>query len=433
MGVNMSTLVGWAVIISAAVGYKLYLDSKNKPAVRQVARQLHLTEKPSGQTRKEPKEKSKRQRVEAYSKDTEETNKSSQLKPRATKPSAAPSKPANDSSDDEVDNREFARQLASIKQGTNLNAPKKADEKRQKSVKQSRAQIIDEKAKEPKISAPSSTAGVDADDDASSAASPEVKPAGAGDVSDMLEPKASGPSVLRLTDTEKVKPKKEKKAKEPEKTETKKQRQNRRKKELEQEQRQEDERQRKIAEEAQRRQARIAEGRAAKDGSEFTNKAVKESVWTAGNGTKTETKTANGQTAPAQPLDTFDTDSYTDVSIPQLTDSSPNAPAVKEASTPNNWIASLPSEEEQMKMIEDEEAWNTVPSKKSKKKKTEVTSATESAGESEPVAATKAQPAPKTRATNGTGPVRPANIISQQSSFAALTPNDDETSKEWDV
>lgn len=72
-------------------------------------------------------------------------------------------------------------------------------------------------------------------------------------------------------------------------------------------------------------------GRAAKDGSEFTNKAVKESVWTAGNGTKTETKTTNGQTAPVQPLDTFDTDSYTDVSIPQLTDSSPKAAIVKEA------------------------------------------------------------------------------------------------------
>ncbi|KAK0669430.1 hypothetical protein QBC41DRAFT_223998 [Cercophora samala] len=430
MGVNMSTLVGWAVILSAAVGYKLYLDNKNQPAVRQVARQLHISEKPSGQTRKEPKEKAKRQRVEAYSKDTEETGKTAQLKPRATKPSAASSKPANDSSDDEVDNREFARQLASIKQGTNLNATKKADEKRQKSVKQSRAQVIDEKPKEPKVSAPSSTAGVDADDDASSAASPEVIPADAGDVSDMLEPKSSGPSVLRLTDTEKVKPKKEKKAKEPEKTETKKQRQNRRKKELEQEQRQEDERQRKVAEEAQRRQARIAEGRAAKDGSEFTNKAVKESVWTAG---KPETKSANGQTAPVQPLDTFDTDSYTDVSIPTKTDSASKAAAAKQASAPSNWIASLPSEEEQMKMIEDEEAWNTVPSKKSKKKKTEATSAAESAGESEPIAATKAQSAPQPRATNGTAPVRPAKIISQQSSFAALTPNDDETSKEWDV
>ncbi|VBB72666.1 Putative protein of unknown function [Podospora comata] len=430
MGVNMSTLVGWAVIASALVGYKVYLDNRNRPAVRQVARQLQ-TEKPAGQNRKEPKEKAKRQRVEAYSKDTEETGKTAQLKTRASKPSAASSKPSNDSSDDEVDNREFARQLASIKQGTNLNATKKADEKRQKSVKQSRAQVIDEKPKEPKVSAPSSTAGVDADDDASSAASPAVTPADAGDVSDMLEPKSSGPSVLRLTDTEKVKPKKEKKAKEPEKTETKKQRQNRRKKELEQEQRQEDERQRKVAEEAQRRQARIAEGRAAKDGSEFTNKAVKESVWTAG---KTESKPTNGQTAPVQPLDTFDTDSYTDVSIPTQTDSTSKASTAKQAGAPNNWIASLPSEEEQMKMIEDEEAWNTVPSKKSKKKKTaEATSPADSAGESEPVAATKAQPATKPRATNGTAPNRPAKIISQQSSFAALTPNDDETSKEWDV
>ncbi|KAK4182186.1 hypothetical protein QBC35DRAFT_549107 [Podospora australis] len=61
------------------------------------------------------------------------------------------------------------------------------------------------------------------------------------------------------------------------------QRQNRRKKGLGQEQRLEDEKQWEAAEQAQRRTARIAEGRAAKDGSEFTNKAVKESVWT-GNG-----------------------------------------------------------------------------------------------------------------------------------------------------
>ncbi|KAK0661229.1 hypothetical protein QBC41DRAFT_350714 [Cercophora samala] len=54
----------------------------------------------------------------------------------------ASSKPANDGSNDEVDNREFARQLASIKQGTNLNATKRADEKRQKPVKQSRAGTV---------------------------------------------------------------------------------------------------------------------------------------------------------------------------------------------------------------------------------------------------------------------------------------------------
>ncbi|KAK4170661.1 hypothetical protein QBC36DRAFT_371115 [Triangularia setosa] len=87
---------------------------------------------------------------------------------------------------------EFARQLASIKQGTNLNATEKADEKKQDSVKQSRTQAIDEKpqvaasrrlavpvnspcrdwwADELKFdfgekgSTPSSTPGIDADDD----------------------------------------------------------------------------------------------------------------------------------------------------------------------------------------------------------------------------------------------------------------------------
>ncbi len=76
-------------------------------------------------------------------------------------------------------------------------------------MKQSRAREIDP-VPENRPSAPSSTAGVDADDDESSIPSPEVRAADAGDVSDMLEPKAAGPSILRLTDTDKVKQKEKK-------------------------------------------------------------------------------------------------------------------------------------------------------------------------------------------------------------------------------
>ncbi|KAJ4295878.1 hypothetical protein N0V88_004580 [Collariella sp. IMI 366227] len=380
-----------------------------------------------------PKEKAKRQRGEAYSKDAEDVNKTSQLKARASKPSA-PAKTVNDSSDDGVDNREFARQLASLKQGTNLNAPKKSDEKRQKSVKQSRAQVIEAKADDTKLSAPSSTAGVDADDDESSTPSPEIKAADVAGISDMLEPKAAGPSVLRLTDTDKVKAKKQKAAKEAEKVETKKQRQNRQKAEAAKAFREETEKQRKVDMEAQRRQARVAEGRAAKDGSAFMAAQAQKSAWTSNgaNGSPSSEPTNGGS---VQPLDTFDTGSYTDVSVPKITTPAKSNPA-------DSWISTLPSEEEQLEMIRGEEAWSTVTKKVGKKKKD---ATAESPIDSEPAAVQPPQPAAKPRtASIDAAPIiaiptvagktaKPA--FSQKSSFAALSTEDveDEEEQEWDV
>ncbi|GAB1311088.1 BSD domain-containing protein [Madurella fahalii] len=421
MGASVSTLVGWAVVIGFAYVVVFGLPGKKnaRDALRGASQRQRLEDR---QTRKEPKEKAKRQRVEAYSKDAEEANKTTQPKPRAPKPQTS-GQSAEYSSDDGVDNREFARQLASVKQGTSLNAPKKGDEKRQKSVKQSRAQIIDEEPSEVKISAPSSTAGVDADDDESSTPSPEIKAVDAGDVSDMLEPKASGPSVLRLTDTDKAKQKKEKKAKSPEKVETKKQRQNRQKAEAAKALREETEKQRKIDMEAQRRQARIAEGRPAKDGSAFTAAQAPQSVWT-GNGVKgsPSSSATNGEYVPVQPLDTFDTSSYTDVSAPKSATAAQN--------TAESWMASLPSEEEQMEMLRGEEAWSTVTTKKSGKKKKEATA--ESPIDSEPTVV-QSQPVTQPRTINGaTG--KSAKPISQQSAFAALSTNDEpEVETEWDV
>ena len=446
MGASLSTLVGWTVVISCVyiVAFGIPGQKKSRDAVRGAAQRQRIEEKPQHtQARKEPKEKAKRQRVEAFAKEADETNKTTQPKARAAKP-AAPSQPADDSSDDGVDNREFARQLATIKQGTNLNAPKKGDEKRHKSVKQSRAQIIDDKpAEEAKVSAPSSTAGADADDDESQTPSPVVKAADASGVSDMLEPKAAGPSVLRLTDTDKAKPKKEKKAKVPEKVETKKQRQNRQKAEAAKALREETEKQRQVDMEAQRRQARIAEGRPAKDGSAFMAAQAKQSAWT-GNGANGSTS-SNGDFLPVQPLDTFDTSSYTDVSVTKA--AAPvkaAAPAAAAKTNPaDSWIATLPSEEEQMEMLRGEESWNTVTKKP--KKKREAAPAAESPIDSEPTVV-QAEPAAKARApSNGAGagaaaaaaPKKQAKTgFSQQSSFAALSANDEpegEDENEWDV
>src|SRR5690606_7830914 len=98
------------------------------------------------------------------------------------------------------------------KQGKQFLATSNNEQKKQKSVKQSRAQVhaFDD---EDRDSAPSSTAGIDADDDQSSAPSPVVAAADAGDVSDMLESPAPGPSSLRIVPSEIQKPKKQQKEK----------------------------------------------------------------------------------------------------------------------------------------------------------------------------------------------------------------------------
>ncbi|KAK4101654.1 hypothetical protein N658DRAFT_425365 [Parathielavia hyrcaniae] len=448
MGSSLSTLVGWTVVIGTVYVVVFGIPGQQKKAreaVRGASHRQRLDDKPHNQNRKEPKEKAKRQRGEAYTKDVEDVNKTSQAKARASKPSA-PAQSVDYSSDEGVDNREFARQLANVKQGTNLNAPKKSDEKRHKSVKQSRAQIIEDKADQIKVSpppapsapsAPSSTAGADADDDDSSTRSPEMQAADAAGVSDMLEPKAAGPSVLRLTDTDKVKAKKEKKAKEPEKVETKKQRQNRQKVEAAKAVREEAEKQRKVDMEAQRRQARIAEGRPAKDGFAFMAAAkAQPSAWSSNgvNGSTTSSvanNNTNGGFLPVQPLDTLDTGSHSDVSAPKSA-----TPAITNPS--DSWIATLPSEEEQMEMLRGEEAWNTVMTKKTTKKKNPKEPAAESPVDSEPTVIQEqpAAMAPVASNTSSAAPKKTAKAFSQKSAFAALSTNDEpegDRENEWDV
>jgi hypothetical protein len=161
-----------------------------------------------------------------------------------------------------------------------------------------------------------------------------------------------------------------------------------------------------------------------------------QSAWDGVNGSSSSNATTGGF-LPVQPLDTFDTSSYTDVSVPKSATPVQSNPA-------DSWIATLPSEEEQMEMLRDEEAWNTVTTKKPSKKKREA--AAESPIDSEP---TVVQPQPTTKpraASNGSGAAAPAGPaankttgktakpFSQQSSFAALSTNDNETEEnEWEV
>lgn len=444
MGASMSTLGGWTIIF-CVVGYYAfrYLDEgKRREAARAAVHRQRIDDRQSVQGRKENKDKVKRQRGEVFSKGVEESDKTAKPKPRTQKPSTplstATNQKADYSTDDGVNNREFARQLASIKLGTNFNGPKKDDEKRQKSVKQSQALEREDNLDVGVVSAPSSTAGVDADDDQSPLASPEVTAVDAGDVSDMLESPAPGLSVLRLTDTDKVK-QKEKKSKTPEKGETKKQRQNKQKAEAAKLAREEAEQERKVKLEAQRRLARISEGRPAKDGSTFTAAQAKPSVWTSNsaNGGSSSGTSNNGNYLPVQPLDTFDTPYET---AHQTNATKSPVPSVGKT---NGWISSLPSEEEQMEMLREEEAWSTVKTKKATKgKRKDVTtdSNDDSAAAStvtKPQQVAPVTPAPvvtKAQTANSDGN-RPTKSFTQQSSFAALSADNEEpeVEEEWDV
>lgn len=451
MGASLSTLSGWTIVLCIAGYYAFrYIDSgKKKELARAAAQQKKRVEdRVAPASQKESKNKAKRQRGESIAKDGEKSDKSAKPKqrPAPQQPLAtATNEKAEYSSDDDVDNREFAKQLASIKQGNSFTGPKKSEEKKAKSVKQSRAQETDAAPKAPaKVSAPSSTTGADADDDQSPIASPEFTAVDSRDVSDMLDqPSSSGPSVLRLTDTDKTTKPNNKKTKAPEVKETKKQRQNRAKAEAARLAREAEEAERKVKLEQQRRTARIAEGRAAKDGSSFTNAAApKNNAWTANgvNGANGTSTIGSSEFVPLQPLDTYDTANQTDAS-------KASAPSVDKSS--DNWVSSLPSEEEQMSLLQDDENWNTVTSKKTRRKTKEnitsdsnsvsndndTSSVTSSANKPQKAVRVTQQPVVTASQTKPqvSGPNGRPSTFAQQSSFAALSNDNEEQEQEWDV
>lgn len=157
-----------------------------------------------------------------------------------------------ESHNDENDNRKFAEEYSKKKAGTILPAKSQAGGNRQKSVKQSKAnQKAAPVQSSPDITAPSSAAGGDADDDQSAQNSPELSatsndtPVTNDEVSDMLEAPAPGPKVLNITAP--INPPQQKKAKAPafEPVESKKARQNRKKAEEKKAAREEEEAERK--------------------------------------------------------------------------------------------------------------------------------------------------------------------------------------------
>jgi hypothetical protein len=415
------TVGGYAAIIGIGLAVYHVSQTKNK---RAAPAQTRVTRAVQQETRKE--DKKKKQRMESFASEIQEAKQAAAAAAQNLVPvetSAKSSAPVRER-DADADNREFARQLAKAKEGTKFSSKSDGGKQREKSVKQSRANQMAGSA-QPKTSnhapAAAADAAADADDDQSPAASPEAAPVDASGVADMLEPTPSGPSVLRLTDTtEKKKQTKAKKAAEP--VETKKQRQNRLKNEAAKAAREEAEKERKALEEKQRRQARVAEGRAAKDGSQFMA-AVNgnNSAWKQGssNGTTPQSEVLH------QPLDTWE-------QVPsKKQDKAKAAKANKPAE--NTWASSLPSEEEQLEMIKDEaDEWSTVKTK-SAKKSAKQSSSVESGDEpvvSRPAAAIQ-QPVTNVASSKTAAP-KPQNF----GSFSALTTKDEpveEEEEEWDV
>lgn len=183
-------------------------------------------------------------------------------KPASSQPAAAaPVAAAADDNDDDdqgMDDKEWARQLEARKKGVQLTSS---------SAQAGSGRTKKQNAQARKLEQDGFAASSGAESTTSSTASPAVR-ASAGrsgvDVSDMLEPTAAAPSILRITGEEKAK--KAQPAKAEEDKETKKQRQNRRKNEEAKLQREEDEKRRQVLLEQQRRTAREARGEPAKNG-----------------------------------------------------------------------------------------------------------------------------------------------------------------------
>ncbi|KAJ5247476.1 hypothetical protein N7468_002459 [Penicillium chermesinum] len=327
----MNPYWSWAILLAFAgtLGW-YYTQPKAKATVRPVVEKAEAAVAP------------KKAKQKKTPKPSEPTPRKTDVKTVVSPPTTEDEKPEND-----VDQKEMARRLAGIKNGTSQAQVPKSQKKKAKKA-----------AKLESGSHASSTTGADADDDLSPANSPQVNAtSSAGYVSDMLEAPAPPASVLRVTGNVETEPKKQK-AQSFKPVETKKQRQNRLKNESRKQQVQEAEEQRRQLLEKQLHTARDPPATNAWQPKEASKV----------NGT---TPGAAPAAAPVHLLDTFE-------------------PAAA-APAPKKWDAGLPSEEEQIRILgAAEDEWTTVSTKKPKKKsgKADESVSETSASEAPPAAAT---------------------------------------------
>ncbi|KAI0994295.1 hypothetical protein K3495_g13887 [Podosphaera aphanis] len=341
--------VGWSVVLLVAGSFYFISNQRKNKNRRTVPAKVRTK---SIETRKDQKSKKTRKDVVTQINSEPEARQVSKVqKVSDEKPALSTSQ----SNKDEIDNREFARQLLNAKVGTVVR-PKCQTSSRPKSVKQGRAQ------EKQRAESSDNTTGNEADDE--SALNPSIPDipdiptvqVAAGDVSDMLEKTPTQPAILKINAPIEVsRPEKQKTAKKTEPIETKKQRQNRQKANEAKLLRAQEEQARKVKMESQRRTAREAEGRAAKDGSSFmASQKPTSSAWTTSPITNEDTATS----IDVQLLDTYEpTSNY------NITTSEPIYSESDEAGSSRQEIPVL-SEEEQVRFaIKETETWSVVKGK----------------------------------------------------------------------
>ena len=278
-------------------------------------------------------------------------------------PKTIPVQDVDHDGDDTVDNKEFARQMAGAKKGFSLATPAKSSQSKQ-SNKLGKASRVRFNADED-VSATSSTTGADADDDLSVSNSPalDAAPDHTG-VSDMLEAPGRGPSVLRLTEsTQPPKPNQPKLTKPAQAPETKKQRQNRRRNEERKLEREQTEKERRVLLEKQLRTAREAEGRPAKNGVPIS-KPPTSSAWAKQSRDSSASNPVQAVAAKGPLLDTFEETKASETATS-------NGYSTKVAGRDENtWEHDLPSEEEQLRLLNEinNDGWQTVEKPKKRDK-----------------------------------------------------------------
>lgn len=374
----MNPYLSWAIVLVVAGGLGWYYTDGSKPKGRTAVR---TTTEKTESSLSAPKQKKKARKAP-------ESAPAPARKPGEKKPEEKQSwqsAPLDTAHEEDVDNKEFAKRFAAVKNGVAITDSSKNRSKEKRAKKAVAAANQPESGSSERsgshVSTRTSSTGADADDDLSSAGAPVAKATvpSADDVSDMLEPPAPGASVLRLTgsmESEAKKPKPQK----FKQVESKKQRQQRLKNEARKQQVQEAEEQRRKLLEKQLHTAREAERREAARKQPAASPAP--NAW------KTTTpvdNTSNG--APKAPvnhnaplLDTFD---------PEKPATSSTAERQAESSSAGTWAQGLPPEEEQMRILgvtNHEDDWTTVSSKKGKKKGAKAEESVSDASASEPPA-----------------------------------------------
>ncbi|KAK2795585.1 hypothetical protein FQN51_000439 [Onygenales sp. PD_10] len=368
----MNPLLSWAIVVGVATALGWYY-ARRAQARRTVRAVNARAAAPRPAAPKAALERATAQRnengsaarkVKRKQRPAPDSSSSSATPTPPTRPTVAVERQATETApaaDDEVDNREFAKQFARVQQGTNLSTANKSNKKEVRTRKIVASPVEDDinNATLSRTSTrTSSTTGADADDDMSPVNSPTVNPVQSvsGDVSDMLEPAPAAVPVLRLVNAAQDEQGSKKKTQKPQKpVETKKQRQQRIKKENKRIMVEDAEKQRRALLEKQLHTARDNERREAAKSKPIVPPP---SVW--------ENGTTNGHTngvhkTPSAPLlDTFDSTSKPAARPPTSTKTTKQIA--------NSWTNDLPSEEEQLRIILSENEWTTVSSKKEKRK-----------------------------------------------------------------